>query len=54
MSRENVEIIRRAVAAYNERGLEGLREFAHPDIEWTTTGIFLEAGTYRGHDGIRQ
>lgn len=54
MSRENVEVVRRATAGFNERGLDGLLEFADPEIEWTTTGRYVEAGTYRGHDGIRK
>jgi uncharacterized protein len=54
VSEQNVEIVRRAFEAFNQRGLEGLLEFADPRIEWSTTGIFLEAGTYRGHEGIRR
>jgi ketosteroid isomerase-like protein len=54
VSQENVEIARRAMAEFNERGLPGLLEFADPEIEWTTTGRYVEAGTYRGYDGIRQ
>jgi ketosteroid isomerase-like protein len=51
MSQENVEIVRRASAAFNRGGVEAALEFFDPEIEWTTTGIFLEAGTYRGHEG---
>jgi ketosteroid isomerase-like protein len=50
VSQENVEIARRAMAEFNERGLPGLLEFADPEIEWTTTGRYVEAGTYRGYD----
>jgi uncharacterized protein len=51
MSKENVEIVRRASAAFNRGGVEAALEYFDPEVEWTTTGIFLEAGTYRGHKG---
>jgi ketosteroid isomerase-like protein len=54
VSRENVEVARRAFDAFNEGGVEGLLGFIDPGIEWTTTGLFVEAGTYRGHDGVRR
>ena len=49
-----MEIVRRAYEAYERDGLEGLLSRLHPEIEWTTTGGFLEAATYRGHDGVRR
>ncbi len=52
MSQENVEIVRRALDALNRDGIEAVLEFLDPDVEWTTTGLFVEAGTYRGHDGV--
>jgi ketosteroid isomerase-like protein len=54
MSQENVEIVRRAFAAYEREGLQGLLACLHPEIEWTTTGMFLDADTYRGHDDVRR
>ncbi len=52
MSRENVEIVRRAIDAYN-CGQDALDLFA-PEIEWVTTGRFVEPDTYRGHEEVRQ
>jgi ketosteroid isomerase-like protein len=52
MSRENVEVVRRATAAFNRGGVEAALQFFDPEIEWTTTGIFLEAGTYSGYEGV--
>jgi uncharacterized protein len=52
MSQENVEIVSRALDALNRDGIEAVLEFLDPDVEWTTTGLFVEAGTYRGHDGV--
>jgi ketosteroid isomerase-like protein len=51
MSQENVEIVRRAFAT---EGIEGLMKYLDAEIEWTTTGEFLEAATYRGHEGVRE
>ena len=54
MSQENVEIVRRALEAYEREGLDGLMCYLDPQIEWTTTGAFLEAATYHGHEGVRR
>jgi ketosteroid isomerase-like protein len=54
MSHDNVEVVRRAIDGFNERGLPALLELADPEIEWTTTGRYVEAGTYHGHEGIRR
>jgi ketosteroid isomerase-like protein len=50
MSQEDVEIVRRAFAT---EGIEELMEYLDPEIEWSTTGMLLEAATYRGHEGVR-
>ena len=54
MSEENVEIIRRAIEAYGREGLDGTLRYYDPSIEWTSTGDYIEAATYRGHDGLRR
>jgi ketosteroid isomerase-like protein len=54
VSGENVEIVAGTMEAFNQRGVQGLLDFADPEIEWTTTGLYLEAGTYRGAAGIRR
>jgi ketosteroid isomerase-like protein len=54
VSQENVEIVRRAIDAFNRGGIDEALQFFDTDIEWTTTGIFLEPGTYRGHEGARR
>jgi ketosteroid isomerase-like protein len=53
MSQENVEIMRRFFDAFERDGLDGVLRQLHPEIEWTTTGAFLEAATYRGHEEVR-
>ena len=53
MSRENVEIVQRHIAAYNRRDLEALRELSHAELEvdWSTSRG-LEAGVYRGLEEV--
>ena len=52
MSQENVEVMRRFFDAFERDGLHGLLRQLHPEIEWTTTGAFIEAATYRGHEEV--
>jgi ketosteroid isomerase-like protein len=54
MSRENVEIVRRSFDAFARDGIDGLLRYLDPGIEWTTTGAFLEADTYRGPEDVRR
>jgi ketosteroid isomerase-like protein len=54
MSEENVEIVRCAIEAYGHEGLDGTLRYYDPEIEWTSTGDYIEPATYRGHDGLRR
>jgi ketosteroid isomerase-like protein len=55
VSRENLEIVQRGFEAFNERGVEGIIPFIHPEFEATTPpNLASEPDTYRGHDGIRR
>lgn len=57
MSEENVELIRRAIDAYNRRDIESLLETLDPEIEWhpALPGVLAGGGhRYRGHDGIAE
>jgi ketosteroid isomerase-like protein len=54
VSEENVEIVRCAIEAYDQEGLDGTLRYYDPEIEWTSTGDYIEAATYRGHDGLRR
>jgi ketosteroid isomerase-like protein len=55
MSQENVEIVRRALAAYSERNVEAFQQLADPDVEldWSVSRGWL-AGVYRGLDETLQ
>ncbi len=57
VSRENVELLRRAVDAYNRRDVEALVAELDPEVEWMPAlpGLVAgEAAVYRGHEGIAQ
>jgi ketosteroid isomerase-like protein len=55
MSSENLEIVTRGIAAFNEGGVEALIPFIHPEFEATTPpNLASEPDTYRGHDGVRR
>jgi uncharacterized protein len=54
MSQENVEIVRRAIEAYERDGLDGSLAYYDPEVEWTSTGAYIEPATYRGHEGVRR
>ncbi len=54
MSQENVEIVRRALAAYTAGDIEGMLSFLDPDAELHSAIISgAEGKAYRGHAGIR-
>ena len=53
MSGETVEVIRRAVDAWNRRDPNLWRTYATADIEWTPAGPAAVEGTvYRGYDEV--
>ena len=49
-----IEGLRAAIDAFNTGGIDAALEYFDPDVEWETTGMFVDAGTYRGHEGIRR
>lgn len=55
MASENIEIVRRALEALNENGVEGFLPFIHEDFEATTPPeLASEPDTYRGHAGVHR
>jgi len=53
MSQENVEIVRRVNAAFDESDIEGLLAEHHPNVEIVVLRSEIE-GPYHGHDGLRR
>jgi ketosteroid isomerase-like protein len=56
MSQENVEAVRRALAAGKRCDIDALLEEIDPGIEWRSAFSVLipsEATVFRGHDGVR-
>jgi ketosteroid isomerase-like protein len=54
MSQENVEIVRRALDAFNARDADELVSLSAEDCEWWPFRAQLEGTAYRGHEGIRR
>jgi ketosteroid isomerase-like protein len=53
MSEQDVEIVRRAVDAWNRRDPDLWRGYATADVEWTPAGPAAVEGTvYRGDRGV--
>jgi ketosteroid isomerase-like protein len=52
MSQENVEIVRRAIEAFNRR--EMLVEYLDPEVEWIEDPRYPDAQTYRGREGVER
>jgi ketosteroid isomerase-like protein len=51
MSHENVEIVKSAYRGLDERGVDGLLEFVHEDVEYLPVE---ESGAVRRHNGMRR
>jgi ketosteroid isomerase-like protein len=57
MSRENVEVVRRCVEAWQRDDFETFLSVIHPEVEWHTALERLVEGVasvYRGHEGMRE
>ena len=57
MSQDNVEVVRRALAAWNADNLDAFLAELDPEAEWHTAleqALEGRGSTYRGHDGLRK
>ncbi len=52
MSRENVEIVRRVIDAWNRQDIEGILALIDAEAEYINAATAVEPGTRRGHDEI--
>jgi ketosteroid isomerase-like protein len=53
MSQENVEIVRTALEAFEQGGIDATLRFYDPEVTWREAEDEPEGETYRGHDGLR-
>ena len=53
MSAENVELARRAILGWNEKGVEAFIEAMDPEVEFHAPRESMNPGVYRGHEGVR-
>ena len=53
MSRENVEVVRRAFVAFNQSDADAVIEVCTPDVEFEPIVAVVDGQTYRGGEGIR-
>jgi ketosteroid isomerase-like protein len=54
VSRENVELHRRVIAAFNERDVEEVIALCDPQVEWHSLFAAVGATVDRGHDAVRR
>jgi ketosteroid isomerase-like protein len=54
MSRENVELYRQGIDAFNRRDLDAFLALAHPDVVGVSRVLAIEKGSYRGYQGTRE
>ena len=53
MSRENMEIVRKVIEAWNQRDTNLWLSYAAPEIEWIPAGpAAVEGAVYRGRDEV--
>ena len=54
MSQENVELMHRAIDAFNRRDLDSFLALMGPEVEFTPYEVWVQGGhPYRGHAGVR-
>ena len=54
MSRENVEIVQVAIAAFNAADVEAFTALSAADFEWFPSMIAIEGESFAGADGIQR
>lgn len=54
MSRENVELAKRAIDAFNGRDIDAFAILTTPDFEWSPSMVAIEGEIFRGRPGINK
>ncbi len=52
MSKENVEIVRRAIEAFSAGDADAFAALTTPELEWTAGLGAVEGEVFRGHEGV--
>ena len=52
MSKENVEIVKRAIDAFSRGDADAFADLTTPDLEWTTGLGAIEGEIFRGREGV--
>ena len=52
MSKENVEIVRRGMEAFNRRDLRSAADALDEDVEWDFNAALIDEGVIRGRAGV--
>jgi ketosteroid isomerase-like protein len=52
MSQENIEIVHRALAAWNGRDIEAMLALTDPEVEYVNSPTAVEPGTRSGHESL--
>ena len=53
MSKENIEITKRAYEKLQRNDIDGFLKYVDPEVEWHSLILEIE-GVFRGHDGVRR
>lgn len=54
MSQQDVELVRRAMEAWNREDIDELIPLSDPEVEFVSIFAGMEGRTYRGYDGLRR
>jgi ketosteroid isomerase-like protein len=54
MSREDIELFRHGLAAYNRGDWNAAVEWMDPDVVWYPPTDLPDSETYRGHEGVKE
>ena len=54
MSQQDVELVRRAMEAWNRADIDELIPLSDPEVEFVSIFAGMEGRTYRGYDGLRE
>jgi ketosteroid isomerase-like protein len=54
VSREDLDVVRRGIEAYNRSDVDELVALSDPEVRMVPVKSLLEGDAYRGHEGVRR